>query len=38
MSKGLDNYISHYDILFLEDFNPHPSENRVNDFCNVYNL
>ena len=36
-SKGLDNYISHYDnILFLGDFNSHPSESCVNDFCNVY--
>ena len=39
LSKGLDNYISHYDnILFLGDFNSQPSENCVNDFCNVYNL
>ena len=39
LNKGLDNYISHYDnILFLEDFNSHSSENCVNDFCNVYNL
>ena len=39
LSKGLDNYISHYDnILFLGDFNSQPSENYVNDFCNVYNL
>ena len=39
MIKGLDNYISHYDnILFLGDFNSQPSENCVNDFCNVYNL
>ena len=30
--------ISHYDILFLGDFNSHPSENCVNDFYNVYNL
>ena len=38
MSKGLDNYISRYGILFLGDFNSQPSENCVNDFCNVYNL
>ena len=39
MSKGLDSYISHYDnILFLGDFNSQPSEDCVNDFCNVYNL
>ena len=39
LSKGLDNYISHYDnILFLGDFNSQPSENCVNDFCTVYNL
>ena len=39
MSKGLDNYVSHYDnILFLGDFNSQPSENCVNDFCNAYNL
>ena len=34
--KGLDNYVGHYDnILFLGDFNSQPSENCVNDFCNV---
>ena len=39
MSKGLENYISHYDsILFLGDLNSQLSENSVNDFCNVYNL
>ena len=39
MSKGLDNYIRHYDnILFLRDFNYQPLETCVNDFCNVYNL
>ena len=39
MSKGLDHYISHYDnILSLGDFNSQPSENCVNDFCNVCNL
>ena len=38
LSKGIDNYISHYDILSLGDFNSQPSENCVNDFCNVYNL
>ena len=39
LSKCLDNYISHYDnISFLGDFNSQPSENYVNDFCNVYNL
>ena len=38
-SKGLDNYLSHYDnILFLGNFNSQPSENCVNHFCNVYNL
>ena len=37
LSKALDNYISHYDnILFLGDFNFQPSENCVNDFCNVF--
>ena len=39
MSKGLDNYISHYDnILFLGDFNSQPLQNCVNEFCNIYNL
>ena len=38
MRKGLDNYMSPYDILFLGDFNSQSSENFVNDFCNVYNL
>ena len=38
LSKGLDDSISHYDILFLGDFNSQPSENCVNDFCTVYNL
>ena len=39
LSKGLDNYISHYDnILFLGDLSSQPSENCVNDFCNVFNL
>ena len=39
LSKSLDSCISHYDhILFLGDFNSQPSENCVNDFCNVYNL
>ena len=39
LRKGLYNYISHYDNnLFLGDFNSKPSENYVNDFCNVYNL
>ena len=40
LSKGLDIYVSHYydNILFLGDFNSQPSENCVNDFCNVYNL
>ena len=38
-SKGLDSDISHYDnILFPGDFNSQPSENCVNDFCNIYNL
>ena len=40
--KGLDYYVSHYYIsiyytLFPRDFNSQPSENCVNDFCNVYN-
>ena len=36
--KGLDYYVSHYDnTLFPRDFNSQPSENCVNDFCNVYN-
>ena len=39
LSKGLDNYESHYDnILFLGDLNSQLSENCVNDFYNVYNL
>ena len=38
LSKGLDNYISHCDILFPGDFNSQPLENCVNDFCNVHNL
>ena len=39
LSKGLDNYISHYNnILFLSDFNFQPSKKCVNNFCNVYNL
>ena len=39
LSKGLGNYISHYDnILLLGDFNSQPLENCVNDFCNVCNL
>ena len=35
-SKGLDNYISHYDISFLGNFNSHPLESCANEFCNVY--
>ena len=39
LSKGLNNYISHYDnILILGDFNCQLSENCLNNFCNVYNL
>ena len=39
LSKSLDNYISHCDnILLVGGFNSQPSENFVNDFCNVYNL
>ena len=39
LSKGLDNYVSHYgNILFVKDFNSQPSENCLNDFCNLYNL
>ena len=38
LSKGLYNSISHYDNIFLRDFNSQPSENCVNDFCDVYNL
>ena len=39
LSKVLDNYVSHYDnILFFGDLNSQPSENCVNDFCNVYDL
>ena len=38
LSKGLDNYISNYDILYLGNLNSQPSENCVTDFCNVYNL
>ena len=39
LSKGLDNYVSHYDnILFLGDFNSQPLKNYVNEFCNIYNL
>ena len=31
--------MSHYDnILFFGDLNSQPSENCVNDFCNVYDL
>ena len=36
--KGLDNYISRYDNIFiLGDFNSQPSENCANDFCTIYN-
>ena len=38
LSNGPDNYVSHYDIIFLGDFNSQPSENCANDFCNVCNL
>ena len=38
MSKGLDNYLSHYDILYLGDLNYHSSESCVSNFWNVYNL
>ena len=34
----MSKYISHYDILFLGDVNSQPSENCMNDFCNVYNF
>ena len=37
LSKGLGNYISHYDnILFLGDFNSQPSE--INDLWNTSNF
>ena len=38
LGKGLDNHISHYDILLPGDFNSQPSENCEIDFCDLYNL
>ena len=38
MIKGLDTYISQYDIMLLGELNVESSDPVLNDFCNVYNL
>ena len=39
LSKYLDTYLPDYDnVILLGDFNSQPTENDMNEFCNLYNL
>ena len=39
LSKSIDNFMSHYDnIIILGDFNSEMSEDKMKEFCEIYNL